>query len=87
MSKTPTRTDVLSVATKQTIHDRIAAHNGRILCSNKGCLETATITMFFVSGRVTKYCQFHTEKSGFFPVYAIAEHDTLYGDKSKSDRR
>ena len=86
MTKPTTRTDVVTVATKQTPADRIAL-NGAILCSKKGCLETATITMFFVSGRVTKYCQFHTEKSGFFPVYAIAEHDTLYGDKSKSDRR
>lgn len=85
MSKTPTRTDVVTVATKQTPADRIA-HNGAILCSKKGCLETATITMFFVSGRVTKYCKYHTEKSGFFPVYAIAEHDTIYGDKSKANR-
>ena len=87
MNKASTRTDVVAIATKQTIHDRIAAHNGAILCSNKGCRETATITMFFVSGRVSKYCKYHTEKSGFFPVYAIAEHDTIYGDKSKSERR
>ena len=87
MDKSSTRTDVVTVATKQTIHDRVAAHNGRILCSKKGCLETATITLFFVSGRVTKYCQYHTEKKGgFFPIYAIAEHDTIYGDKSKAMR-
>ncbi len=86
MDKTSARTDVLTVATKQTNADRVAL-NGAILCSKKGCLETATITMFFVSGRVTKYCKYHTEKSGFFPVYAIAEHDTIYGDKSKSERR
>jgi hypothetical protein len=86
MTKPTTRTDVVTVATKQTPADRIAL-NGAILCSKKGCLETATITMFFVSGRVTKYCKYHTEKKdGFFPVYAVAEHGTLYGDKSKANR-
>lgn len=85
--KTSTRTDVVAIATKQTNADRIAL-NGAILCSKKGCLETATITLFFVTGRVTKYCKYHTEKKGgFFPIYAIAEHDTIYGDKSKSERR
>ena len=86
MNKASARTDVVTVATKQTNADRVAL-NGAILCSKKGCLETATITLFFVTGRVTKYCQYHTEhKGGFFPIYAIAEHDTIYGDKSKAVR-
>jgi hypothetical protein len=86
MNKASARTDVVAVATKQTNADRVAL-NGAILCSKKGCLETATITLFFVTGRVTKYCKYHTEqKGGFFPIYAIAEHDTIYGDKSKAGR-
>jgi len=84
--KTSTRTDVVAIATKQTNADRVAL-NGAILCSKKGCLENATITLFFVTGRITKYCKYHTEKKGgFFPIYAIAEHDTIYGDKSKAVR-
>lgn len=84
MAKLAPAPDVLTNAIKQTLFDRIA-HNGVILCSTKGCLNSATRTMFFVSGRVTKYCDHHNE-SGFFPVYAIANHGTIYGDKSKAFR-
>jgi hypothetical protein len=82
MTKTTATTDLVTTATAATRMDRIAKHNGAVLCSAKNCPEPATQTMWSTTGSTFRACLNHTAPT-FWSIYATAEHGTVYADNRR----
>lgn len=82
MTKATATTDVVTTAIAATRMDRIAKHNGAVLCSAKNCPEPATATIWSTTGSTFRACLNHTAPT-HWSIYATAEHGTVYADNRR----